>query len=644
MRLRPDPCAWAYPLRSPSLLVSAVRRVGVARGPHACSPIRSRLEPETVSLNSMPSLDVIGTCPVPNVARDFAGLIGSLDLSRRGSDESEVTEITDDFPGKDRPTNDQAYLIQLKRPGSGPRKRTAKKITAVAWAGSIWQVPGVNHASEVEQCQRLLIRTFLSDEFSFVNQIDGEFAASVLTSKRAVLVRNRGSQTPIYYRLRKDKLIWSTNYLDLIDDPLNDVDPDRLAVFSWGGNLAPYQGIVILRPGEYVTFTSDGLRTGVFDESPEPTIPKDMSLADWGEYIRKLIGAVVEKRVRRFRRVGVLLSGGIDSSGLVRSLVDLGADVTCYNWSSESFGPADESMYAKSVCEYLGLPLRLVEFGDDRLTGRMMIDPSWTFKVPHPHPLFALWKRTVELASQEVECLVSGSGGDGSFGIQSYFSIRSVAGRARLRDVPAIVKHGLALTNPMGWMSYRWSPQELAYMRGTSKIRAIPRVRSADIFTDRAQSAVVESFNQEGKGEAVRLTSLEVNLIRPNGLVHLTPYLDPSIVSLKDRLPYTDLPYAGQLLSKTILRRAFLGLLPSEVIRRADNPFFSGVNHRYMLNNRDTIKEYLNESSALVRLGVIDHSRLLDVLQDDDALTRNATTIVLSIFTSMWLNGLGTRS
>ena len=55
-------------------------------------------------------------------------------------------------------------------------------------------------------------------------------------------------------------------------------------------------------------------------------------------------------------RVGVLLSGGIDSSSVLTALVDAGADVIAYHLNTDD-QLADESAYARAVCEHLNVPL-----------------------------------------------------------------------------------------------------------------------------------------------------------------------------------------------------------------------------------------------------------------------------------------------
>ena len=58
------------------------------------------------------------------------------------------------------------------------------------------------------------------------------------------------------------------------------------------------------------------------------------------------------------------------------------------------------------------------------------------------------------------------------------------------------------------------------------------------------------------------MTSLDVNVFAPNGLIHLTPYTDHSVRRLLQHMPRAPIAYQGKVYQKPILNLAFVGLLP----------------------------------------------------------------------------------
>lgn len=597
-----------------------------------------------------------------NIARDFAGIVGRVDLSRLGMPSSHIVYLTPDIPSRLGPFGapGASWSVQMLRSGAPeyppPVDKGRRSITT--WAGSIWHVPAVNKLDEVSACNSLLSKAVCDADLTILRRIDGDFVAAVITSEQVVLLRSLTSTTMLFYRVCSDTIQWSTNFMDLVDDPFDDMDRDVLAFVTWGGNAIPYPGIETLLPGEFVRFNARGVVREQFDDYERPGYPRQMSLAEWGESARELIQRSVARRARPFRRVGLLLSGGMDSSAIARCLVDAGADVRCYNWASPSYPPADESRYARSVAEHLGIPLTSIDIGGDRFAGSRFLDEGWEFSVPYNHGLYRWWHEAVQIAKQEVDCLMTGRFGDGFCGRSELNLFADLATIEPLQGVKFFL-HSLSVPTTTARLlsSFLPSPegiklfvQSLPLPVNMGFLRNFLRRRKTDLspwrqiyhFTEEAQQAISMLKDQATSRELLQSLALDNNTLRPAGLVHISPFLDRDIMCLVKAIPsaYRLLPYGGQVINKPVLRWAFLDLLPPEVVRRNYQRSFSAITQWYCLNNKEFLRRLFSRDAYLVKYGIVDYRRFLEVLEDRRKVQMCANTIIRSAMVELWLKSL----
>ena len=603
--------------------------------------------------------------PPLNIARDFAGIAGRLDLSESVIPSSLIVYLTPGIPCSlcNIRAPSPSWAVQMLRPGSpeDPSLVTKSRNTITTWAGSIWHFSSVGDLDEVRACHRLLSNAVRNGNLGIIRQIEGDFVAAVITTKQVLLLRSLTSATMLFYRVTQDTIMWSTNFMDLVNEPFDDIDRDVLAFVAWGGNAIPYPGIETLLPGEFVCFNARGIVRSRFDDYDKPGHARHTSLADWGESARELILRSVAKRAQHFDKVGVLLSGGIDSSAIVRCLVDIGANVKCYNWASPSYPPADESQYARKVTEYLGVPLTTIDIGCDRLSGSQFLDEEWEFSVPYNHGLYRWWHETTLIAKEEVDCLMSGRGGDGFCGLSELSLFAGLTSIGAIQGLK-FFWHSLSISMSTSGLFRRFLPnlQELGLLLHNlpipmslvqsfksfhQKKSDLSPWRQIDYFTDEAQQAIFRLKDQATGSDLLQALALDINTFRPTGLVHISPYIDREIIGLMKSIPngYRLLPYGGQLITKPVLRWAFLDLLPPEIIRRNYRQYFSGIIQSYCLNNREFLRRLFDQDAYLVKYGIVDPNRFLKMLEDRRRIQICASTIIRSSMVELWLKSVARR-
>jgi asparagine synthase (glutamine-hydrolysing) len=94
--------------------------------------------------------------------------------------------------------------------------------------------------------------------------------------------------------------------------------------------------------------------------------PKEQ-ITDETEALRayeKAIKSAVEKRITGHEKVGVIFSGGVDSTLIAKLARDLGADVTCY---TAGLPDSDDVIAARDAASSMGLKLRINELNEDKI-------------------------------------------------------------------------------------------------------------------------------------------------------------------------------------------------------------------------------------------------------------------------------------
>jgi asparagine synthase (glutamine-hydrolysing) len=109
--------------------------------------------------------------------------------------------------------------------------------------------------------------------------------------------------------------------------------------------------------------------------------------------------------------VGVMLSGGLDSSIVAALLVQAGVQVRAYTLD---LGEYSETPYAEQVAEFLGIPLVKVEVTPKQVRGAIAATAR-ALDLPYGDGVTVPFWLLLQAASQEVRVMFNGEGGDQLF-------------------------------------------------------------------------------------------------------------------------------------------------------------------------------------------------------------------------------------
>lgn len=426
----------------------------------------------------------------------------------------------------------------------------------------------------------------------FVEQIAGDFCFALWDATRDELIcaRDQLGVRALFHatangcHLVSDSLSWLASRRE-VDRSLDDYwIADFLSVGrSLDFHRTIFTGIARLRPGHVLKLSSRGTSTNAYWrlDVPEPRHYRDGR--QYGEHFRALMESAVADRLPASGKIGVSMSGGLDSPTLAAFAVASTADharvvAECVHY--ERLMPDDEAHFGSLAAQHLGIPLHLRAIDD------MTYDRHWRRRDLHTAEptrsiIFAYWTRTImsEMAKAAPVWLY-GEGPDNAFHFErdAYLSwlrrrgewhqiIRAMLPylwikgletwkRGRLRDCgpPAI---GSETNGPPRWLD-----------RGfVAELRLEERAREAREIIDRSHRwhpRAIGSFTNPIWQALFADRDLEESFAP---MVWRHPFLDLRVLEFMLSVP--PVPWARR---KLLMRRAMQGLLPRAILDRPKTP------------------------------------------------------------------------
>jgi asparagine synthase (glutamine-hydrolysing) len=197
-----------------------------------------------------------------------------------------------------------------------------------------------------------------------VSRLEGMFAFAIYdkASGSLFMARDRAGEKPLYYRARTDAVSFASELKALMADPgePRHIDPEALDCYLYMG-FAPGERCILrgcskLPPAHALLFDTvrGGLRVWRYWQPPEPGrgAPRDGSelLAE----LEQLLTAAVERQMVADVPVGVLLSGGVDSSLVTAMACRAGGRVRTYTARFPQDAALDETAHARLIAGHFG--------------------------------------------------------------------------------------------------------------------------------------------------------------------------------------------------------------------------------------------------------------------------------------------------
>ena len=290
--------------------------------------------------------------------------------------------------------------------------------------------------------------------------------------KRLTLCRDRLGVKPLYWSRTRDGVVFASEIPPLLDHPQvgRDINPRALAEqVACRYVLAPrtlLTSVQKLPPGHILQVDSEGASVSPYWTLPlgDRVRPSDdrEALDRFGE----LFEASVRRRLISDVPVGVLLSGGVDSSAVAAALRRMGQErMATYTVAFEGEGKFDERRWARAIANRFETDHHEIVISPDQFAKSLgtvlshLDDPVADMAVL---PLF----HVCGLASQGVKVLLSGQGADevlGGYHLDRILrQIRVITALRRLPGARAIAA-AIAKRDPRRAYLARWEDIRYAH-------------------------------------------------------------------------------------------------------------------------------------------------------------------------------------
>ena len=454
------------------------------------------------------------------------------------------------------------------------------------------------HTMETHSDTETIVHLYEEYGLDFVQHLRGMFAIAIWDGRvnRLVLARDRLGKKPLYWRLRDARLTYGSELKVILEDPTVERTLDRAALGLYlqyqyvPAPLSILQGVAKLPPASVLTWDGGEPRIETY-WTPSYGPKRRQSLEDDVDEGLELVREAVRLRLRSDVPVGVFLSGGMDSSVVTAIMAQESATpVQSYSigFDDRAF---DELPYARRVAQEFSTVHTEEVVRLDAI--EMLPALAHAYDEPFGDSSMVPTFRVSQMAAQHLKVVLTGDGGDESFG--GYLRYRAHAALGALDVVPGPVlrsaaRLGHAVTAPLGSRSrfrrrlrtaeglFGMTPDQ-RYLHLMSVMD--PALRGAVLpgsngETSRYLLDVLAASPTEPVDRLVRtdlLTYLPEDLLvkmdratMANSLEARAPLLDHVLVEFAARLP-VERKIVGSN-TKVLLRAIAKRLMPAELVDR----------------------------------------------------------------------------
>jgi asparagine synthase (glutamine-hydrolysing) len=475
-----------------------------------------------------------------------------------------------------------------------------------------------------------------------VSALDGMFALAIWDgrARRLVLARDPFGKKPLYYAVQGRQLVFGSEIKAILAAGFpSAMGHESLAEYlAFGYVPTPrtlFRGIEKLAPGSILVVDASGVRPATRYwslEFPAAGEARSVSMREAAARVRELLTEAVRKRLVADVPLGVLLSGGVDSSAvaaLVARLVPGRVKTFTVGFEGHSF--YDERAFAERVARHVGSDhhASVVAPHAASLVETLLHHHDEPFGDSSALPTYLV----AQEARRHVTVALNGDGGDETFAGYDRFQAALIADR-----IPAPGRHALRWAGrllPEGG-SYYGTLRRIRRFTSKAALPFVERIFAWHVFFDLealgrialpgvvARERVLSSYREALSAFPAstllsRLLSLNVRtyllddllpkmdrMSMAHALETRSPLLDRAVVEYAATLP-DHLKRAGSQ-GKLVLKEAIRDLVPREVLTRRKHGFGVPLGDWFRGELRPMVEDTLLAGSRLGRF--LDHEEI----------------------------------
>lgn len=350
-------------------------------------------------------------------------------------------------------------ILDLSPRGHMPMSTPDGRFT-ISYNGEVYNFKELRAFAEAKGCTfrsntdtEVVLQLYALEGPAMLGRLNGIFAFSIWDARDRTmfLVRDRVGVKPLYYAVHNDTFYFASEEKALfaagVPRRFDETTWEELLCFRYvAGERTPYQGVRRLLPGHYLVW-KDGRTTIVrWWHLGEKVWAAQAGPSNPSEWFRTTFDSSTDMERISDVPVGVLLSGGLDSSSVAASLArHAGTGVASFTVRFDE-PHYDEGPLAWQVAERWKLDYHDLQVRPDDLVP-LLEEASWLNDEPlaHGNDLYLL--AIARYAKPHVTVLLSGEGADETMG--GYVRYQPLRYPALLRGLQSILQYtpGAGRTN-----------------------------------------------------------------------------------------------------------------------------------------------------------------------------------------------------
>ncbi|MFZ6992629.1 N-acetylglutaminylglutamine amidotransferase [Curtobacterium sp. RRHDQ66] len=549
-------------------------------------------------------------------------------------------------------------IVDLSTAGAQPMVVTRLGLT-IAYNGMVYnyrdlreELHGKGHTFDSTSDTEVIVAAYAEWGESFVDHLIGMFAIAIWehASGRLVLARDRLGIKPLYVAEVPGGVRFASSLPAILAGDATggghsvdtSIDPVAFASYMSFHSIVPAPRTILSGVGKLPPATVRVYEpSGAFRDTTywQPRFERDPARAgwsdeDWQQAFTASLRTAVERRMVADVPVGVLLSGGIDSSLVVALLAEAGQqDLATFSIGFESAGgeSGDEFEYSDEVARHFGTDHHRIRIPSSRLLDgidgaiQAMSEPM----VSHDCVAFYLLSQEV---SQHVKVVQSGQGADEVLGGYSWYPPLASVPRDQAAEAYRSVFMDRRWPALQGLLGERW--------------RSDDDTPSAFVDAEFARPGASTSVDAALRSDTtIMLVDDPVkrvdNMTMAWGLEARVPFLDHEFVEFAGTIP-PELKLADG--GKGVMKRAARGIVPDAVIDRTKGYFPVPAIRQLEGPYLERVREALHAPEARER-GLFDAGEVERMLRDPNSTRTEigANALWQLGLIEMWLQHQGVR-
>jgi asparagine synthase (glutamine-hydrolysing) len=258
---------------------------------------------------------------------------------------------------------------------------------------------------------------------AMLDRLNGMFAFAIWDAQERTLfmARDRLGVKPLYYAVRDQILYFASEEKALfaagIPARFDQETWEELLIFRYvAGEQTPFEGVKRVLPGHYLLWRDGRIETKRWWNLAERAIALRESLPKEPlKWFRETLDNSVNLRRIADVPVGVLLSGGLDSSSIAASLAKQSESAPASFTVRFEEAAFDEGPVARQVADQWGLEFHDLKVSRDELIS-LLLKASWLNDEPLVHGNDLHLLALSQYAKSRVTVLLSGEGADETLG------------------------------------------------------------------------------------------------------------------------------------------------------------------------------------------------------------------------------------